>query len=95
MHYTLDIYVCVSARVYACVHAHVCTHTHARTLAQTHARTHARAYARMRARTHTHTTQGPGRLTKPPGEMPIEHMSAITPTEVLRWPYPRAEEANR
>eukprot|EP00802_Teleaulax_amphioxeia_P006221 Tamp_06225.p1 GENE.Tamp_06225~~Tamp_06225.p1 ORF type:complete len:439 (-),score=57.43 Tamp_06225:1449-2606(-) len=32
---------------------------------------------------------------KPPGEMPLAHMSAITPTEVLRWPYPRHQEAGR
>ena len=31
----------------------------------------------------------------PPGEMPSEHVSAITPIEVLRWRTPRAEEANR
>jgi hypothetical protein len=78
---------------------HVCTHTYARTRmhARSHKHTHERTHAHTHAcaRTHTHTTQGPGRLTKPPGEMPIEHMSAITPTEVLRWPYPRAEEANR
>ena len=30
-----------------------------------------------------------------PGEMPVEHMSAITPTEVLRWHTPRKQEANR
>mmetsp|Transcript_55006 Transcript_55006/g.89150 ORF Transcript_55006/g.89150 Transcript_55006/m.89150 type:complete len:445 (-) Transcript_55006:110-1444(-) len=30
-----------------------------------------------------------------PGEMPVEHLSAITPTEVLRWQAPRPEEANR
>ena len=81
--------------MYACAYVcmYVCTHTHARTHARTNTRT--QAHARTRARARTHTTQGPGGLTKPPGEMPIEHMSAITPTEVLRWPYPRAEEANR
>ena len=85
MHYTLDI--CMRVRTCVCMYAR--TRMHAHTLAQTHAR------KRTRARARTHTTQGPGGLTKPPGEMPIEHMSAITPTEVLRWPYPRAEEANR
>lgn len=30
-----------------------------------------------------------------PSEMPVQNMSAVTPTEVLRWRYRRKEEANR
>ena len=30
-----------------------------------------------------------------PAEMPVEHMSCITPTEVLRWRKPRREESDR